>query len=57
MLLPFGEVQDKGLLKLLGSGLEHLRDVLEICHYCGPTLLLKMLIVNQPLADLCLLSR
>lgn len=57
MLLPLGEVQDEGLLKLLGSCLKHMRDVLEIGDHRGPSLLLEMLIVNQPLADPRLLSR
>lgn len=34
-----------------------MRDVLEIGDYCGPALLLEMLIVNQPLADPRLLPR
>lgn len=57
MLLPLSEVQDKGLLELIGSRLKHMRDVLEIGDNRGPTLLLEMLIVNQPLTDPRLLSR
>jgi len=55
--LPLVEEQDKGLLELHGSGLEHHRDVLQIRDDRGPALLLKVLIVNQPLADPRLLSR
>lgn len=46
MLLPLSEIQNKGLLELLGSRLKHLCDILEICNYRSPTLLLKMLIMN-----------
>lgn len=57
MLLPFGEVQDEGLLELISSQLKHMRDVLEVGDHRGPALLLEMLIVDQLLADPCLLSR
>lgn len=57
MLLPLGEIQDEGLLELLGSRLKHLRDVLEIRNHSGPALLLQMLVVDQLLADSGLLSR
>lgn len=57
MSLPLVEVQDEGLLELRGARLEHCCDVLEIRHYRSPALLLKVLIVDQPLADPRLLAR
>lgn len=45
------------MLKLISSRLEHLRDIFEIRNHRGPSLLLKVLIVDQPLADSRLLSR
>lgn len=50
MLLSLGEVEGETLLELIRTRLKHLRDVLEIGDHRGPTLLLKVLIVDQPLA-------
>lgn len=57
MLLPLGEVKCEAMLKLVSSRLEHLRDVFEVRHHRGPSLLLKVLIVDQPFADSRLLPR
>lgn len=57
MLLSLRQIDGEALLQNIDSRLEHLRDVLEIRHHGGPTLLLKVLIVHQPLTDPGLLSR
>lgn len=57
MLLALGEIQREALLENLGSGLKHVRYILEIRHHGRPALLLKMLIVNEVLAGPGLLPR
>lgn len=57
VLLSLRQIDGEALLQKIGSRLEHLRDVLEIRHHGGPALLLKVLIVDQPLTDPGLLPR